>query len=202
MRKLLLLFFLGTTASFGQQSNPLPQRTSIETSQREIRRDVPLTNSIRKAYEAGTRDFSGKPGPNYWQLETDFTIQVSLDPNTQILTGMEKILLHNNSKDDLDKIVLRLDHNVFRGDVPRGLSTPAEQTDGMVVTSIKVAGESIDLTERRLARNETPKSGVTGLNRTIATIYLSQPIRLEAKQSWRSPGIPDCRVGQRESGTG
>ncbi|GAA0881339.1 M1 family metallopeptidase [Algoriphagus jejuensis] len=197
MRKLLFLFLLSITAAVAQQTSPLPQRTSVETTTREIRRDVPLTNSIRRAFEAGTRDFSGKPGPNYWQLETDFTIHVSLDPHTQTLTGTEKILVHNNSKDDWDRIVLRLDHNIFRADVPRGFSTPAEQTKGMVVTSIKVAGESIDLTEQRLGRNQAPKPGATGLKKTVATVYLTQPIKAGSKTEveidWHTklPGGPD-----------
>jgi hypothetical protein len=202
MRKLLLIFLASTSVGLAQQTTPLPQRTSIETAKREIRRDVPMTNSIRRAFEAGTRDFSGMPGPNYWQLETDFTIQVSIDPHTQTLTGSEKILVHNNSKDDWDRIVLRLDHNVFRADVPRGLSTPAEQTDGMVVTKINIAGQPIDLTEIRLGRNQPPKPGVTGLKRTVATIYLAQPIKAGSKTEvdidWHTklPGGPNG-VGHR-----
>lgn len=181
MRKLLFVFLLSSSVSFAQQSGSTVQRNTIDTDYRAIRRDVPMTNSILKAFEAGTRDFSGKPGPNYWQLETDFTIQVSLDPHTQTLTGTEKILVYNNSKDDWDRIVLRLDHNIFRGDVPRGFSIPAEQTEGMVVTRINVAGEEIDLTEIRLRRGQTPKTGVSGLKKTIATIYLAQPIKAGSK---------------------
>jgi hypothetical protein len=176
MRRLLLLLSLTCSMAFGQQEDPHPQRSSIETDHRTIRRDVPMTNSIRKAFEAGTRDFSGKPGPNYWQLETDFTIHVSLDPGTQTLTGAETILVHNNSKDDWDRIVLRLDHNIFRGDVPRGTSIPAEQTEGMRVTKIKVNGKAVNLQELSLGRNEAPRPGVTGLTKTVATVYLEQPI--------------------------
>jgi len=199
MRILLLLLLLTTSVAVGQQNNPKPQRSSIETNQRVIRQDVPLTNAIRNAYEAGTRDFSGKPGPNYWQLETDFTIHASLDPKTQTITGTEKILVHNNSKNDLDRIVLRLDHNIFRADVPRGYSTPAEQTDGMIVTGIKVAGESIDLTASPDVRNETQKLRVTGLNRTVATIFLVQPIKagttaeLEIAWNTKLPGGTEGR---------
>jgi hypothetical protein len=176
MRRLLFLLILTCSVAFGQQKDPHPQRSSIETDHRTIRRDVPMTNSIRKAFEAGTRDFSGKPGPNYWQLETDFTIHVSLDPGTQTLTGAETILVHNNSKDDWDRIVLRLDHNIFRGDVPRGTSIPAEQTEGMRVTKIKVNGKAVNLQELSLGRNEAPRPGVTGLTKTVATVYLEQPI--------------------------
>ena len=163
MRALSGVLLLISSAVFAQQT--VQQRTAIETTRRTIRQDVPMTNSIRKAFAAGTRDFSGKPGPNYWQLETDYTIQASLDPSTQTITGTEKILVHNNSNEDLRNLVLRLDHNIFRPEVPRGFSTPAEATEGMVVTGIKIAGAEID------------QKAIRGLNRTIATVTLKEPIK-------------------------
>lgn len=190
---LSLLLLCGITFS---QSQP---RKSVETSTRAIRKDVPLTNSIRKAFDAGTRDFTGKPGPNYWQLETDFTIQASLDPATQTITGSEKIIIHNNSKDDLKTIVLRLDHNIFRADVPRGFSTPAETTEGMIVTSIKIAGKQVDLKATPAMRNEAPKLAVVNLNRTVATLILDEPIKAGTKAeleiAWHTklPGGPNGR---------
>ncbi|MEB2785381.1 M1 family metallopeptidase [Algoriphagus persicinus] len=177
MRKILFLLFLSTSVAFAQQDQTNPLRTSIETDTRVIRQDVPMTNSIRKAFKEGSRNFSGKPGENYWQLETDFTIKASLDPSTQTITGSEKILVHNNSKDDLNEIVLRLDHNIFRGDVPRGFSVPAENTEGMLVTAIKVAGESIDLNTASPSRNAPPTMRVRGLQSTVATITLVNPIK-------------------------
>ena len=96
---------------------------------RGIRRDVPMTNVIRRAFDAGTRDLTGRPGKNYWQLQTDYTITVKLDPETATLSGRETIVLKNNSPDALAQIVLRLDHNIFRGLVPRGSSVPAENTE-------------------------------------------------------------------------
>lgn len=163
-------FLFCATVSVAQTNQPF--RNTIETSTRAIRKDVPMTNSIKKAFASGTRDFSGKPGPTYWQLETDFTIEASLDPATQIITGSEKIIIHNNSKDDLKTLALRLDHNIFRADVPRGSSTPAETTDGMIVTSIKIQGKAVDLKATPANNNATPKLAVVNLNRTIATLFL------------------------------
>lgn len=177
MRKLFFFMFFGSSVAFAQQENTKPQRASLETETRVIRQDVPMTNSIRKAFEEGSRNFSGKPGENYWQLETDFTIKASLDPSTQTITGSEKILVHNNSKEDLNEIVLRLDHNIFRGDVPRGTSVPAENTKGMIVTAIKVAGESVDLSAAPAGRNAPPALRVRGLQSTVATITLVNPIK-------------------------
>ncbi|MFN5583562.1 MAG: M1 family peptidase, partial [Gemmatimonas sp.] len=39
---------------------------------RAVRRDIPLTNAIRRAMAAGTRDSTGRPGAKYWQLRTDY----------------------------------------------------------------------------------------------------------------------------------
>lgn len=174
-KNLLLVVLLCSFAASAQENQTL--RNSIETTTRSIRRDVPMTNSIRKAFEAGTRNFSGKPGSNYWQLETDFFIEASLDPATQTITGTEKIIIHNNSRDELKTIVLHLDHNIFRAEVPRGLSTPAETTDGMVVTRIKIAGKLVDLTATPADRNAPPRLAVSNLNRTVATLFLDEPIK-------------------------
>ncbi|MXV14062.1 M1 family metallopeptidase [Hufsiella ginkgonis] len=190
IKRVILLSLLTTGVAVSARQNSLPIRKSVETSKRSIRLDVPMTNSIRKAFAAGTRDFSGKPGPGYWQIEADYTINASLDPATQIITGSEKISMRNNSKDDLRTIVLRLDHNIFRPEAQRGSSVPAEATDGMVLTSLKVDGQTVDL-----AAATTPFSGrggggggggnantggklaVSGLTQTIATISLPDPVK-------------------------
>jgi hypothetical protein len=55
-------------------STPLPQRA--------VRRDIPMTDMIRRAFAAGTRDSSGRPGPHYWQLWMDYTINARFDSAT------------------------------------------------------------------------------------------------------------------------
>lgn len=156
------------------------QETTRESTKRAIRQEVPLTNSIQRAFKEGTRNFSGKPGANYWQMETDYTINVSLNPNTQVLTGSETILVHNNSNSELDRIVLRLDHNIFRADVPRGSSVPAETTEGMVLTRLVVNGDEVNLAARpqprRRGQQVKPRLSVSGLKKTVATITLDKPI--------------------------
>lgn len=185
------------------QVPPLLQET-VNSDTRAIRLDIPLTNAIRRAFEAGTRDFTGRPGPNYWQLETDYSIDVSLDPATQTLTGRERIILHNNSPDELNQILLRLDHNIFRPGVPRGSSVPAETTDGMVVTGLRVNDESVDLTAapsgRGRRRGERPaRTTVSGLDQTVARVSLASPIpphstaTLEIQWHTKLPGGPGGR---------
>ncbi|NNE97819.1 MAG: M1 family metallopeptidase, partial [Pyrinomonadaceae bacterium] len=187
IRTILIAVLLGTTVAFGQMSaaqNPRSYSTlkhRTDEGKRAVRRYIPLTKSIRRAHKTGTRDKTGRPGPNYWQIKTDFLINARLDPNTQTITGSETITFHNTSPDTLKKIVLRLDHNVFRPRVPRGFSVPAETTGGMIVTRLSVNGTEIDL-EAKPPQNqggEMPqieKPFVSGLNKTVAQVFLAKPI--------------------------
>jgi hypothetical protein len=160
---------------------------------RAIRRDVPLTNAIRRAYDAGTRTPDGRPGPNYWQLQVDYAIRARLDPATHTITGTETVTLHNTSPDALDEIYLRLDHNIFRGLAPRGFSTPAEITEGMVVTALSVNGQVVDLAAT------TGGLTVSGLDRTLARIALDTPVPARSRATldiaWHTklPGGPAGR---------
>ena len=183
------LLLLHCYVVFGQEMprNETPLNSTIlndsgALQKRAIRRNVPLTNSIQKAYRNVTRDTSGRPGANYWQLKTDYSINVRLDPETQTITGSETILLHNNSGDRLEQIVLRLDHNIYRARVPRGFSVPAETTEGMIVTRIKINGIEIDLKQdaprsnRRQEPEKIENSYAVGLDQTVATVILAEPI--------------------------
>jgi len=172
--------------------------------ERAIRRDVPLTNAIRKAFEASTRNATGRPGPNYWQLQTDYTIHASLNPSNQTISGTETVVIHNNSSEEMTEIALRLDHNIFRADVPRGSSVPAETTEGMVVTGLRVDGVEADLTARpsfrRRGDSAPPQSlRVSGLDQTVAHVSLGTPVpphstvTLDIAWHTRLPGGPNGR---------
>ena len=191
---LLSLVFCSVLISMPVSAQVTPKAGAahqVGSQTRAIRRDVPLTNAIRRAFDAGTRDFSGRPGANYWQLQTDFTIDVRLDRETKSLFGKETIVVHNNSTSELTEIVLRLDHNIFRPRVPRGSSVPAETTEGMVVTRLVVNGDTVDLKApprgggRRFGRGRGrggPRTlGVRGLDQTVATISLAKPVPPRSK---------------------
>ncbi|WP_439643177.1 M1 family metallopeptidase [Gemmatimonas sp.] len=122
---------------------------------RAVRRDIPITNAIRKAMAAGTRDSTGRPGARYWQLRTDYAIDVALDPATARLTGKARITLHNSSPDALAAIGLRLDPNHFLGNAPHSAPwVPAEVTDGMVISRMTVDGKSVNVAGATVAGAE------------------------------------------------
>jgi len=125
---------------------PLSTQSSSKLPERAVRRDIPLTNIIRKAFAAGTRDSTGRPGKNYAQLRTDYTINAKLDPTTSRITGRESIVISNNTADSLASIVMRLDQNLFLFQSPH-LSpwVPSENTDGFVITKMSVNDQPVNL---------------------------------------------------------
>ncbi|GAB1344562.1 M1 family metallopeptidase [Gemmatimonas sp.] len=126
------------TSSAGSSTAAVPPRA--------IRRDVPMTNAIRRAMAAGTRDSTGRPTAKYWQLRTDYDIDVSLDPASARLTGTARITVHNNSPEPMREIGLRLNPNHFIGTAPHAAPwVPAEVTDGMVMSSMTLDGAPVNI---------------------------------------------------------
>jgi hypothetical protein len=74
--------------------------------------DIPY--DILQAYKNQSRDFSGKPGQDYYQNSSDYNIKVHFDPEKGILKGASRITYKNNSPDSLYYIVLRLYHDIMR----------------------------------------------------------------------------------------
>ena len=159
------LLSLAAAAPGPLQAQVAPAPATSATPPRAIRRDVPITNSIRRAYAAGTRDSTGRPGRNYWQLRTDYAIDVSLDAATSRLTGTARITLHNSSPDPLRDIGLRLDPNHFLGNAPHAAPwVPAEVTDGMVISRMTIDGKPVNL-----ASNSAPAGdGGSGARAIVA----------------------------------
>jgi len=176
-RHLILALALGAVPTAAAQR---PARSP----ERAIRRDIPMTNSIRRAIAAGTRDSTGRPGSKYWQLRTDYTISARLDPVTSRISGRETVVIHNPSPSPLGQIALRLDPNIFLGHTPQAAPwIPAEVTDGMVLTRMAIDGQVLPL-------------GTASLNTTLARISLPAPIpaggraSLEVDWHFKLPGGP------------
>jgi hypothetical protein len=164
---------------------------------RAVRRDIPLTNMIRRAFAAGTRDSTGRPGRNYWQLGADYTIDARLEPATGVITGRETIVVRNPGPNAMRVIVLRLDQNIYAPNVPRAETMP-EITEGMQVTRLTVNGEAVDLKPpapgRRFRGAETPaRLEARELDQTVATIRLptaiagGSSVTIEADWHFRVP---------------
>jgi hypothetical protein len=163
---------------------PAPGHRAIaQQPPRAIRRTMPITDMIQRAFGAGTRDSTGRPGPDYWQTSADYTIDARLDPTTSVVTGKETIVLHNNSPEPMQDIYFRLDQSIYGQNVPRDTRVP-EVTDGMIVTALTIDGQSVDLStpaargEGGFRRSSGPPTEPTAVNfnMTSARLRLSTPV--------------------------
>ncbi|MGH7669383.1 MAG: M1 family metallopeptidase [Gemmatimonadaceae bacterium] len=157
---------------------------------RALRHDIPLTDMIQRAFAAGTRDSTGRPGPNYWQLWTDYTINARFDPATGLVTGHEHVVVNNNGPNEMRTITLRLDQNLFAPNVPRAEDV-TDITDGMQVTALSVDGKPAALNAgaqpRRFGRGGRGAApppvelAAFDLSQTVATITLPDPVPAHGK---------------------
>lgn len=195
---------------------------------RAIRRDIPMTNAIRRAMAAGSRDSTGRPTAKYWQLRTDYDIDVSLDPASARLSGTARITVHNTSPDALREIGLRLHPNHFIGTAPHSAPwVPAEVTDGMAIARMTVDGAPVNIASnaapntvaaegaRAIQNAQQAAANAAGGNTllngrsTSARVRLATPIapgakaRLEIAWSHKLPGGPGTghRMTQRWADT-
>jgi len=190
-----------TTAISPAPARPQPT-TPVRLPERAVRRDLPMTNMIRRAFAAGTRDASGRPGRNYWQLWTDYRISGRLDSATSTVSGRETITFRNNSDSAMRAVVLRLDQNIFRPEAPRTSAMDAI-TDGMKITRLVVNGQSLPIGDTlgspipNSTRRTTPLARV--LRGTSARIPLATPIAahssgtIEADWSFQVPRMEGAR---------
>ena len=214
MIRTTLCLALGASTLLEAQS-PAPR-----PPERAVRRDIPMTNAIRRAFSAGTRDSSGRPGRNYGQLRTDYTISARLDPATSRIDGHETVVVQNNTADSLPTIVMRLDQNLFLFQSPHAAPwVPAEPTDGFAITRMVVNGQPVNLAPAAAGRGgrgpgvsappSPTENRASGLHTTRATIALLHAIpakgraTLEIEWSHKVPGGPGAnhRMVQRWADT-
>jgi hypothetical protein len=170
--------------------------TASRYPERPVRRDIPMTNTIKRAFAAGTRDSTGRPGRNYWQLWTDYKINARLDSATSTVSGRETLTFRNNSDSAMRSVVLRLDQNIFRPEAPH-VSEMDALTDGMRITRLVVNGQTLPVNDTLGnpipgTMRRTPPLAHT-LRQTSARIPLPAPIAahssgtIEAEWSFQVP---------------
>lgn len=79
--------------------------STVENSEIFNDLDLPSPNSYRTG--------GGRPGEDYWQQRVDYSIDVRLHPDSQVVRGSETITYVNESPDSLEHLWLQLDQNLF-----------------------------------------------------------------------------------------
>ena len=103
-----LLLVVGTALMAQEgEAEKAPERQPGHTSLskfRQMYQEFATPNTYRSA--------SGSPGPDYYQQQADYQMDVTLDDRNARLYGVETITYHNNSPDNLEFLWVQLDQNV------------------------------------------------------------------------------------------
>jgi len=75
---------------------------------------------------------SGAPGPDYWQQQADYEIDITLDDTRQSIRGNETVKYKNRSPHSLSYIWFQLDQNAFKPDSESNTASPAPGFEGRV----------------------------------------------------------------------
>ncbi|MCB9876882.1 MAG: M1 family metallopeptidase [Planctomycetes bacterium] len=80
------------------------------------RPDVTIFSELDLPAPNRTRTGAGAPGPDYWQQQVDYRIDVELLPDERLVRGKEHVVYHNNSPERLTYLWVHLEQNILRKD--------------------------------------------------------------------------------------
>jgi len=193
-----------TTAAAQTRPNPTVDPPATAAGVRPIPGPVYESAPFSRAVARGTRTRTGAPGPRYWVQYPRYTIQATLDPVRNRLTGSETVVYPNHSPDSLRVIAVYLRQNVFAPGVPRRDRVPI--TGGVTLGRVAVNGRP--LTPGAAAQpDRPPEPGQFAVDGTVMWIALSRPLlprdslRLDVAWSYTPAPAPADGRGRRGSRT-
>lgn len=168
-------------------------------------------NKFKQMYEEFAtpntyRSASGAPGPDYYQQQADYKMDVTLDDKNAKLYGTETITYTNNSPDDLDYLWVQLDQNVRTKNTKSNLRNPSgaplastmENFTGSYVKESFDGGFNIEFVK---AANGAALPYT--INQTMMRIDLPQTLKSKAQVSFSikwNYNIPDHTTDRARSG--
>ncbi|PQJ33929.1 hypothetical protein BSZ35_04290 [Salinibacter sp. 10B] len=163
-RLLAIILLLGCSVRPSlSQTQPAPSVSGTAPSPHAIYEDSAFTRAVQR----GTRTRSGRPGPHYWQQYAHYTIEATLRPDANRLTGHAQITYLNRSPDTLRRIAVHLRQNLFRPEVAPEASVPS--TEGMSLHHVAADGHP-------LSRSESSADSTYRVDGTVAWLHLPGPL--------------------------
>ncbi len=104
MNKIVSLLFLLPSIVFSQETPTVKPQSEKNTDKFKQMYDLLATPNMY-------RTASGAPGPEYYQQQADYKMDIELDDKNTKLYGQETITYTNNAKESLDYLWLQLDQN-------------------------------------------------------------------------------------------
>jgi len=116
----------------------------------EARANTTIFSPLTLPAPNNMRNGAGAPGKDYWQQQTDYRIEASLDPETRLVRGQAHVTYWNNSPDPLDYLWLSLEQNAFREDSASVLTgensaigSSEPEGDGYTIVGVQSGGQEV-----------------------------------------------------------
>ena len=169
MRTLTLIALAAATATFNVAvAQPVQQTVNDwRDAFRQLEdEDWPSPNRERRA--------TGAPGPDYWQQQVDYDIDIRLDEEAKHLFGTETITYTNNAPDTLDFLWFLLDQNRFR---PDSIAVMTDTVGGGGRSAGRVGGSFPDgISASAVRRRQMLENDGYGFNITGVTDANGEPM--------------------------
>jgi len=173
---LLVCFLIFSAGVFAQDEAASKEETNQtgHTNQNKFRQ-LYQEFSTPNQYRTG----AGAPGPEYYQNQADYKMDIELDDKNQKLSGHETITYHNNSPDPLEYLWVQLDQNI------RSKNSEAKLKDGSGVSPVTQSSSFVnDFMEEPFDGGfhieEVSKDGKAlpyTINFTMMRVDLPQPLK-------------------------
>ncbi|MEO8880086.1 MAG: M1 family metallopeptidase [Gemmatimonadaceae bacterium] len=172
-----IVFALGlalaaTPAASAQTRRGAPMHPDSALGRRPIPGAVIISPAFARAIANGTRTRTGEPGPRNWVQHARYSIDASIDPATNTLTGSEHVIYLNNSPDTLAKLAVYLRQNVFRAGSQRRDAAPT--TDGIKLG--KVVANGLTLNEVSSSDEDASRHAGYVVDATVMWVTLPAPL--------------------------
>lgn len=193
-----LMLFATVAAAQEQEAATREGGHTNQSKFRQLYQEFSTPNNYRSA--------SGAPGPDYYQQQADYKMDITLDDKNARLYGEETITYTNNSPDVLEFLWVQLDQNVRSkdsksplrdgGGVP--LAAPTASFVSSYMTEAFDGGFNIEFVKDANG-NPLPYT----INQTMMRIDLPQPLASKSQVSFSIKwwyNIPDHTVNRARSG--
>lgn len=158
--------------------------------------EVYTPRHIKQAYQKETRSLTGAPGANYWQNRGQYTIQITVDPKTKIVSGQQHIVYENNSPDALHDLVIHFANNVHKPTAARASDVNTDfLTSGLKLKSFKLNGQvyGIDSKEWTTANRVKLKQAIGARSTVTVDMEWEYPLSLSSDREGQiDPGTYYC----------
>ena len=193
-----ILFLFTAVLSAQEEVKPREPGHTNQSKFKQLYEEFATPNTYRSA--------SGAPGPDYYQQQADYVMNIELDDANHKIFGEETITYTNNSPDDLEYLWLQLDQNIRTKDskakLKNGGGVPlAEQASAFAGKYMRAPFDGGFIIEAVKDAAGKPLSHT--INFTMMRINLPQPLKSKEKYTFSIKwnfNIPDHTVDRARSG--